>query len=153
LAETPSVYEAFELSTTPGNGDVNAIRIDSTGANFQLAYAPPTGGPIPATPDLGVNDGAAHDFLLAIDFDTDTVTAYEDPASNFVVPATGGVSIAFDSSFRLDGITLAAFGPAASTSVDNLLVVAPEPATWVMMLGGLGLLLAVRRFRAGSISS
>jgi len=154
LGTTAGDYEAFEIATTAANGDYNAIRIFSNdGSTFQLGYASAAGILTSGATALGTNDDAAHDFLLAIDFDTDTVTAYEDPASNTSIPATGGVSLSFDPSFTLGGVNLAAYGTNASSSVDNFIAETPEPATWAMMLGGLGLLVALRRFRAGSMAS
>jgi hypothetical protein len=95
--------------------------------------------------------------LLALDFDTETVAAYLNPSATSLGT---GTTLSFDPSFALNGVQLAAYNGSSALSnfviadsASEALAAVPEPSTWAMLLGGLGLLVFVRRFRNSSLVS
>jgi len=157
-------FSAVEVgATNDGSGDSSIRLFNDTGAGTFGLGTVNAGGGITST-DLGTYSTSSHLFLLELNLTNDTVIGYQDPSVSSFDPSVGASSaVAVDPTFLLNYLGSAAYSTGATVEFDNFRIadtaeealtgVVPEPATWAMMLGGLGLLVAVRRFRAGSISA
>jgi hypothetical protein len=148
-------FSSIEVGANSGNTNngASAIGVFGDGSTFGIRSTDSAGDITSSS--LGAYDASSTEFLLAIDFTNDTVTAFQDPTS---ASLTGGITIAFDPSFSLNDLTSAAFG--STTTLNNFVIAdtaaealgaVPEPGTWAMMLGGVALLVFVRRMRGKAV--
>jgi hypothetical protein len=171
-ATTGTLYLSFLMQTpqADGNGyrafELHNTTFDDSNRKFQLGFqnfdfasnttnygfnASGSGGP--GATQLGVNNGGVNLFVVRFTLSStaasDSITVWQNPTSEVGGVTQSGLNVTFDR------VTFAAFGTGAgdNTNWDELRIgdsfaavaIVPEPSTYAMVLGGVGMLIGFRR--------